>query len=108
MSISAMGHRQGRRGVSGDSHYAEPAKNATLNLSDHSAGAKSETSPVAFPEQLAMLRHAAPGTRRRHQHQTLRVEAHAAQLIGSNAIGIGGGVDARHQRGAVERIGAAI
>src|SRR5712671_7689159 len=107
MSIRAMGSRGGEA-ASGDRHYAGPAKNATRNLSRHGAGARSETSPVPFPKQLAMLHHPAPGARRRHQHQAVGVEAHAAQLIGSDATGVGGGVDAGHQRGAVERVGAAI
>src|ERR1700743_1302581 len=61
-----------------------------------------------LPKKLAVLGLALPWPRRRLKHQALALEAHLAHLVGAHACRIGAGVDAGDQRGAVERVGAAV
>ena len=72
----------------------------------HFAGTCAVSRP--FPRTARGAAWPLPGPRRRHQHQALALEAHLPHLVAAHAGRIRAGVDPRDQRGAVERVGAAI
>jgi hypothetical protein len=62
----------------------------------------------ALEEHLAVLHHAAPRPRRRHQHQTVAIETDAPDLVATESAAVGSGIDAGDEGSAVEGVIAAI